>query len=74
MTSIFENMSDGESKRCLVIVFVGDADDTDARRTVESLRENFAPKLDEGLLEVVAPSQNFYPNLTDVRSLSGKSN
>ena len=62
LQSLFENMNLEESKNCLVIVYIGDTNETIAKQTIDQIRAKFGGQLEDGLLEVVVPDRNFFQN------------
>ena len=76
LQSIFENLdldrdrNGGSSSSILVVVFVADTDDDVINRTIDHLFRFFPRELDVGLLEIVAPHPDFYPNMSNLRYLN----
>jgi alpha-1,3-mannosylglycoprotein beta-1,4-N-acetylglucosaminyltransferase A/B len=67
LQSLFENMNPEESKKCLVIVYIGDTNETVVEQTIDLIQTKFESQMDEGLLEIVAPDPNFFPNSSELR-------
>jgi alpha-1,3-mannosylglycoprotein beta-1,4-N-acetylglucosaminyltransferase A/B len=67
LQSLFENMNLEESKKCLVIIYIGDINETIVMKTINLIQTEFGVQLDNGLLEIVAPDPNFFPNNSKLR-------
>ena len=67
LQSLFENMNSEERENCLVIVYIGDTDETIVQQTIGQIRAKFEAQLDDGLLEVVVPDPDFFPDNSTLR-------
>ncbi|KAK3099227.1 hypothetical protein FSP39_001257, partial [Pinctada imbricata] len=69
IASLIKGMTEEERKQCLIVVFVAEV------RFITTLSNVNMPKFPEyiqsGLLEVIAPSPDFYPNLDDIPQTYG---
>lgn len=62
--SLTSNLFDDELERLLIVVFVGELQDTAwSDQLFEALRRDYAYWIDRGVLEVIAPPSDFYPDL-----------
>ena len=70
--SIFDNISDDEAKDVLVILMIAEPDDFEyLNNTAHSIKQSFSKQLDQGILEIIAPSTNFYPDFDKLKLTFG---
>ncbi|XP_062609322.1 alpha-1,3-mannosyl-glycoprotein 4-beta-N-acetylglucosaminyltransferase B-like [Saccostrea cucullata] len=70
--SLVQGMSAEERKECLIIVFVAEPNDPQYVKDVaESLKKQFPEELQSGLLEVIAPPAEFYPDFNNIKQTYG---
>lgn len=60
-------MSENEISETLVIVFIAETDFEYVARIATQIQSQFQTQLDKGVLEVISPPPEFYPNMTQLR-------
>jgi alpha-1,3-mannosylglycoprotein beta-1,4-N-acetylglucosaminyltransferase A/B len=64
LKSLFDSMNDLEKNEALVIVMIAEFEDSDyIQETIELLTKIYKDEVDSGLLEIIVPPAEFYPNL-----------
>ncbi|KAJ8015637.1 hypothetical protein DPEC_G00028170 [Dallia pectoralis] len=71
--SLLFDLSPSERNDTVIIVFVAEMDIEYVKSVGELIKKNFPRDVHSGLLEVVSPSQNFYPNFSRLRETFGDS-
>ncbi|TDG41220.1 hypothetical protein AWZ03_012349 [Drosophila navojoa] len=73
--NLIENMSAEDQSDTLIVVYIGEEDETVVERIVQQIEENFAEHLKSGLIDIVAPEDSYYfPFLQDDLSRLSKQN
>ncbi|KAF3693530.1 Alpha-1,3-mannosyl-glycoprotein 4-beta-N-acetylglucosaminyltransferase B [Channa argus] len=73
VSSLLYGLTSPQSRDLLIIIFVAETDAAYVNSTAETIRKNFPKDVESGLLEVVSPSQYYYPNFTTLRETFGDS-
>lgn len=73
LSSLLSGLTSSESQDLLIIVFVAETDLHYVDSIAHILSENFPIETQSGLLEVVSPSQQYYPNLDTLKETFGDS-
>ncbi|CAD5123099.1 DgyrCDS11473 [Dimorphilus gyrociliatus] len=74
LSSLLENSNEEEQDDCLFIVFVAEPWDLKyVKEVAASVQEHFPAAVDKGLIEVIAPPSEFYPNLNTLQETFGDS-
>ena len=72
LKSIFQHLGDEEeAANTLVIVFVAETDVEYVKSVADELRQQFPDELNSGLLELISPPPEFYPDLSNLRQTLG---
>uniref|UniRef100_A0A9J8C1V5 Alpha-1,3-mannosyl-glycoprotein 4-beta-N-acetylglucosaminyltransferase A n=1 Tax=Cyprinus carpio carpio TaxID=630221 RepID=A0A9J8C1V5_CYPCA len=71
--SLIDKLSAEEKLDCVIIVFVGETDIDYVNSVVAGLEKEFYTELNSGLLEVISPPANYYPDLNNLRETFGDS-
>lgn len=72
LKSIFDNIDDNDDNDVLVILMIAEPNDFDyVKNTSDRIGLEFRKQLDSGLLEIIAPPRNFYPNFSSVKQTFG---
>jgi len=72
LKSIFDNMSEADAADTLVILMIAEPHDTDhVKKVAESMATTFKSQLSSGLLEIIAPPPEFYPDMSNLRQTFG---
>ncbi|XP_034545539.1 alpha-1,3-mannosyl-glycoprotein 4-beta-N-acetylglucosaminyltransferase A [Notolabrus celidotus] len=73
LNSLLYSLTASQKKDILIIIFVAETDSNYVRGVANIISENFSREVQSGLLEVISPSQYYYPNFTSIRSTLGDS-
>ncbi|KAM3613429.1 uncharacterized protein V6R79_025996 [Siganus canaliculatus] len=73
LSSLLFSLTPAQQQDLLIIVFVAEADADYVNSTAETIKKNFPNEVRSGLVEVVSPSQYFYPDFTTLRETFGDS-
>ncbi|XP_041800411.1 alpha-1,3-mannosyl-glycoprotein 4-beta-N-acetylglucosaminyltransferase B [Chelmon rostratus] len=73
LTSLFYGLTSSQQRDLLIIVFVAETDSAYVSSIAETIGKNFPKEVESGLLEVISPSQHYYPDFTDLRETFGDS-
>ena len=72
LASIFEHINEEEAKYVLVIVMIAESHDFEyVKRTAREISITFQKQIDQGMLEIISPPEEFYPNFTNLKLTSG---
>eukprot|EP00095_Tigriopus_kingsejongensis_P003848 snap_masked-scaffold20_size707684-processed-gene-3.2 protein:Tk03848 transcript:snap_masked-scaffold20_size707684-processed-gene-3.2-mRNA-1 annotation:"alpha- -mannosyl-glycoprotein 4-beta-n-acetylglucosaminyltransferase b" len=71
LTSVIDNLAPEELNDCLIIVFVAETDLEFVGKVVQELRSDFAEHMASGLIEVISPPADFYPDLSGLQPTLG---
>ncbi|CAG0894620.1 unnamed protein product [Darwinula stevensoni] len=66
LNNLISNMDEAEMDDVVIVVFVAETDDSYLKEISNDIMQNFHKHVDSGLLEVIAPSRFYYPNLDDL--------
>ncbi|XP_071769703.2 alpha-1,3-mannosyl-glycoprotein 4-beta-N-acetylglucosaminyltransferase B isoform X1 [Centroberyx gerrardi] len=73
LSSLLYNLTPSERQDLIIIVFVAETDSNYVDSIAETIKKNFPREVLSGLLEVVSPSQYYYPNFTSLKETFGDS-
>ncbi|XP_037635889.1 alpha-1,3-mannosyl-glycoprotein 4-beta-N-acetylglucosaminyltransferase B [Sebastes umbrosus] len=73
INSLLYSLTPLQQQDLLIIVFVAETDSDYVGSIAETIRRNFPKEVQSGLLEVVSPSQYYYPDFTSLRESFGDS-
>lgn len=71
--SLLFDLTHSQRQDLLIIVFVAETDFQYVTSVAETMRTNFPNEVESGLLEVVSPSQYYYPDFTALKETFGDS-
>ncbi|XP_038056891.1 alpha-1,3-mannosyl-glycoprotein 4-beta-N-acetylglucosaminyltransferase B-like [Patiria miniata] len=71
LSSLVAGLSPEEKIDCLIVVLIAEVDIDFVRKQASLIQSNFQPELDSGLLEVISPRPDYYPDLNAVRETFG---
>lgn len=72
LQSLIDSLNEDERLDVLLVVLVAEADDADyVKATVNDIIFKFSDAMNAGLLEVIAPSRDFYPNMNELKDRFG---
>ncbi|KAM6924025.1 alpha-1,3-mannosyl-glycoprotein 4-beta-N-acetylglucosaminyltransferase A-like [Xenentodon cancila] len=73
LSSLLFSLTTSECQDLLIIVFVAETDLDYVGKVAETIKKNFPKDVESGLLEVVSPSQYYYPDFSTLRETFGDS-
>uniref|UniRef100_A0A667YYB8 Zgc:154054 n=1 Tax=Myripristis murdjan TaxID=586833 RepID=A0A667YYB8_9TELE len=71
--SLLYSLTLSQRQDLLIVVFVAETDSSYVDSIGETIMKNFPREVQSGLLEVISPSQHYYPNFTSLRETFGDS-
>jgi len=71
LRSIFNNLQPEDEKDTLVVIFVAETDPEFVLAVYKSIKAAFEVQLESGILDVISPPAEFYPNWTNLRQTLG---
>lgn len=67
LQSLLQGASDEEKKDCVIIVFIAEIEDIDfVKNLIRDLKNKYGSFIQSGLLEIIAPPKEFYPDLDNL--------
>ncbi|XP_035018176.1 alpha-1,3-mannosyl-glycoprotein 4-beta-N-acetylglucosaminyltransferase B [Hippoglossus stenolepis] len=73
LNSLLYSLTSSQRQDLLIIVFVAEMDSNYVGSVAENIRKNFPKDVQSGLLEVIAPSQYYYPDFDSLTETFGDS-
>ncbi|XP_078117113.1 alpha-1,3-mannosyl-glycoprotein 4-beta-N-acetylglucosaminyltransferase B isoform X2 [Sander vitreus] len=73
LRSLLYSLTTMQQQDLLIIVFVAETDSNYVGSVAKSIRKNFSKEVQSGLLEVISPSQYYYPDFSGLRETFGDS-
>ena len=67
LRSIFNNLQPEDEKDTLVVIFIAETDPEFVLATAKTIKAAFEPQLESGILDIISPPAEFYPNWTNLR-------
>ena len=67
LKNLFDNLTPGEKVISQFIVFIGETNHTIIESIIEDIRKYFSQEIDDGLLEIISPPDEWYPDMTKLR-------
>ena len=64
--SLLDNMLPSEKKEVLIVIFVADQDPMFFQKVIKNTNENFPQEVSSGVIQVIVPDKQFYPNLDNL--------
>ncbi|XP_068182114.1 alpha-1,3-mannosyl-glycoprotein 4-beta-N-acetylglucosaminyltransferase B-like [Antennarius striatus] len=71
LSSLLYGLSFSQQQDLLIVVFVAETDSDYVSSVADTVRKHFPRQVESGLMEVVSPSQFYYPDLTNLRQTFG---
>lgn len=71
LQNIIDSMTKEEQDDTLIIVLIADTDEEYVMQVASELKEHFAADLESGLVDVVAPTAAYYPDMNQLRTTLG---
>ncbi|CAG0901513.1 unnamed protein product [Cyprideis torosa] len=66
LENLIQNMNPAEREDTLIVVMIGEINAPAVEAVYGEIAENFRDHLDSGLIDVIAPSPGFYPNMSSL--------
>ena len=66
LNSLIKGLSHEDKQDVIIIVFIGEQNEQFINEIVTVIREQFSDSLNSGLLEVIAPPSNYYPDMDNL--------
>ncbi|XP_062902700.1 alpha-1,3-mannosyl-glycoprotein 4-beta-N-acetylglucosaminyltransferase B-like [Mobula hypostoma] len=73
LNSLIYELSPDEKRDCVIVVLIAEVNESYVNGLAENLQNMYAKEIQSGLLEIISPSKNFYPNLLDLKETFGDS-
>uniref|UniRef100_A0A3P9L8S7 Alpha-1,3-mannosyl-glycoprotein 4-beta-N-acetylglucosaminyltransferase B n=1 Tax=Oryzias latipes TaxID=8090 RepID=A0A3P9L8S7_ORYLA len=73
LSSLLFSLTASEKEDLLIIVFVAETDSDYVNSVAKTINDNFSKEVEAGLLEVVSPSQHYYPDFSTIKETFGDS-
>ncbi|CAD7076635.1 unnamed protein product [Hermetia illucens] len=67
LQNVISNMDDAEQNETVIVVFIGETDMDYVTLVAKQIEVRFAQYVENGLIEVIAPTSSYYPNLDNLR-------
>ncbi|XP_071313175.1 alpha-1,3-mannosyl-glycoprotein 4-beta-N-acetylglucosaminyltransferase B-like isoform X2 [Trachinotus anak] len=71
--SLLYSLTSSQRQDLLIIIFVAETDSDYVSSLAETIRRNFPKEVQSGLLEVISPSQYYYPDFSSLQETFGDS-
>ncbi|XP_059202475.1 alpha-1,3-mannosyl-glycoprotein 4-beta-N-acetylglucosaminyltransferase A-like isoform X2 [Centropristis striata] len=73
LSSLLYSLTPSQQQDLLIIVFVAETEPEYVSSVADIIRKNFPKEVQSGLLEVISPSQYYYPDFSSLRETFGDS-
>ncbi|XP_078066790.1 alpha-1,3-mannosyl-glycoprotein 4-beta-N-acetylglucosaminyltransferase B-like isoform X3 [Mustelus asterias] len=73
LNSLIYELSPEERKNCVIVVLIAEVEESYVNKLAENLQNTYSYEIQAGLLEIISPSANFYPDLSNLRETFGDS-
>ncbi|XP_037943157.1 alpha-1,3-mannosyl-glycoprotein 4-beta-N-acetylglucosaminyltransferase B-like [Teleopsis dalmanni] len=67
LQNLIENMNEEEQNETLIIVFIGEMDQSTVQFIAKQIVTTFEAYVDSGLIDVIAPASSYYPDFNRLR-------
>ncbi|TRZ00215.1 hypothetical protein DNTS_009785, partial [Danionella cerebrum] len=71
LNSLMSELSPAEKEDCVIVVFIAETDQQYANSIAENLKRLFPVEIQAGLIEIISPSVNFYPDFSHLKESFG---
>ena len=71
LKSIFKNIQDKDESDTLVVIFIADTDWSFVTETANLLKAEFALKFESGILDLISPPLEYYPDWSSLKQTLG---
>ncbi|KAF7642427.1 hypothetical protein LDENG_00258040, partial [Lucifuga dentata] len=73
LSSLLYSLTPAQSKDLLIVVLVAETDSLYVDSVAQTIVKNFPKEVQSGVLEVISPSQYYYPNFSSLKETFGDS-
>ncbi|KAM9741226.1 alpha-1,3-mannosyl-glycoprotein 4-beta-N-acetylglucosaminyltransferase B isoform 1-T1 [Menidia menidia] len=73
VSSLLSSLTTSQRRDILIVIFVAETDSDYVKSVAQTILKNFTTEVESGLLEVVSPSQNYYPDFNNLEETLGDS-
>ncbi|XP_069781419.1 alpha-1,3-mannosyl-glycoprotein 4-beta-N-acetylglucosaminyltransferase B-like isoform X2 [Narcine bancroftii] len=73
LNSLIYELSTEEKRDCVIVVLIAEVEESYVTGLAENLQNMYPKEIQSGLLEIISPSANFYPDLSDLKQTFGDS-
>ncbi|OCT99769.1 alpha-1,3-mannosyl-glycoprotein 4-beta-N-acetylglucosaminyltransferase B [Xenopus laevis] len=73
LNSIFSELTANEKRDCVVVVFIAEVNHDYVNALANAIKNNFPQEIESGVLEIVSPPVNYYPDLSNIKETFGDS-
>ncbi|XP_077984069.1 alpha-1,3-mannosyl-glycoprotein 4-beta-N-acetylglucosaminyltransferase A-like [Glandiceps talaboti] len=71
LRSLIDGLSEEEKLECVIVIFIGETDLQYTTKVADEIKEKFPVEVAVGLIEVIAPPVNYYPELDNLKETFG---
>ena len=71
LRSIFNNIQPEDESDTLVVIFIAETDLSFVTETANSIKAGFSPQLESGILEIISPPVEYYPDWSSLKRTLG---
>ncbi|XP_043925394.1 alpha-1,3-mannosyl-glycoprotein 4-beta-N-acetylglucosaminyltransferase B isoform X2 [Protopterus annectens] len=71
LNSLISELNPAEKEDCVIVVLIAETDAEYTNKVADSIQNMFPKEIQSGLLEVISPSPNFYPDFSRLRESFG---
>ena len=72
LRSLFNNIQTEDESDTLVVIFIAETNISLVMEIAYSIKAGFAPQLESGILEVISPAVEYYPDWSNLKQTLGK--
>eukprot|EP00057_Strongylocentrotus_purpuratus_P031310 XP_784243.3 PREDICTED: alpha-1,3-mannosyl-glycoprotein 4-beta-N-acetylglucosaminyltransferase A [Strongylocentrotus purpuratus] len=69
--SLVNGLSQEEKLECLIVVFIAEVDKDYVTKEAAGIQKEFSAEVDSGLIEVISPPAEYYPDLNSIKETFG---
>ncbi|XP_027197770.1 alpha-1,3-mannosyl-glycoprotein 4-beta-N-acetylglucosaminyltransferase A-like [Dermatophagoides pteronyssinus] len=71
LRNLIKNLSSIEQKQSLFVVFIAENDPEFFQKTASDIIRNFEKQIDSGLIEIISPPSDYYPDFSNLKKTLG---
>lgn len=73
LNSLIYELSPDEKRDCVIVILIAEVEETYVNELAEKLKDTYPKEIQSGLLEIISPSADFYPDLSKLKETFGDS-